>query len=265
MNRTSGNPSGIVVLDFQIDRQWEKTFEFYQVQSGVTSDLDITAMDWEFFVSRYPGDRKKQISLTIGSGLEFVVYNGNAIQATVTSTQSQLTEGLYYYELYCITEQRTYLSGDAEFSYRGTSADPDSGTVSLTLNNDVIQISLIGGGFPDTKAIGAACSDESTALTAGTAKVTFRMPFAMTVTAVRASLGTAQASGNIFTVDINESGTSILSTKITIDNNEKTSVTAATQPVISDASIADDAEITVDIDQIGNGTAKGLKVWLIGR
>lgn len=113
-------------------------------------------------------------------------------------------------------------------------------------------------------AIPIACSDETTALAAGTAKVTFRMPFAMTVTAVRASLTTAQTSGAIFTVDINEGGTSILSTKLTIDNTEKSSATAATAAVISDASLADDAEITIDIDQIGDGTAKGLKVYLIG-
>jgi hypothetical protein len=112
--------------------------------------------------------------------------------------------------------------------------------------------------------IQAACSDETTALTTGTAKVTFRMPYAMTVYEVRASLTTAQTSGSIFTVDINESGTSILSTKLTIDNTEKTSKTAATPAVISDSSLADDAEITVDIDQIGDGTAKGLKITLIG-
>jgi hypothetical protein len=109
-----------------------------------------------------------------------------------------------------------------------------------------------------------AASDETTALTTGTAKVTFRMPHTMTVTAVRASLSTAQASGSIFTVDINEGGNSILSTKLTIDNTEKTSTTAATAAVISDSALADDAEITIDIDQIGNGTAKGLKVVLIG-
>jgi hypothetical protein len=109
-----------------------------------------------------------------------------------------------------------------------------------------------------------AASDETTALTTGTAKITFRMPRAVTLTAVRASLTTAQASGSIFTVDINESGTSILSTKLTIDNTETTSTTAATPPVISDTALADDAEITIDIDQIGNGTAKGLKVMLIG-
>jgi hypothetical protein len=109
-----------------------------------------------------------------------------------------------------------------------------------------------------------AASDETTALTTGTAKVTFRMPYAMTITAVRASLSTAQASGSIFTVDINEGGTSILSTKLTIDNTEKTSTTAATAAVISDTALADDAEITIDIDQIGDGTAAGLKVTIIG-
>jgi len=66
-------------------------------------------------------------------------------------------------------------------------------------------------------------------------------------------------------VDVNDSGTTILSTKLTIDNTEKTSTTAATARVISDSALADDAEITVDIDQIGDGTAKGLKVTLIGQ
>lgn len=115
-----------------------------------------------------------------------------------------------------------------------------------------------------TQCVAIACSDETTALTTGTSKVTFRMPYAMVLTAVRASLTTAQASGSIFTVGINEAGTSILSTKLTIDNTEKTSTTATTAAVISDAALADDAEITIDIDQVGDGTAKGLKVYLIG-
>lgn len=108
-----------------------------------------------------------------------------------------------------------------------------------------------------------ACSDESTVLVAGTAVLTFRMPRGVTLTAVRASLKTAAATGT-FTVDINESGTTILSTKITIDATEKTSVTAATPPVISDTALADDAEITIDIDDDADGTAIGLKVTLIG-
>jgi hypothetical protein len=136
-----------------------------------------------------------------------------------------------------------------------------SGTNIKTINNTSI---LGSGNYATPFELVVAASDETTALTAGTAKITFRMPRAVTLTAVRASLTTAQASGSIFTVDINEGGTSILSTKLTIDNTEKTSTTAATPPVISDTSLADDSEITIDIDQIGNGTAKGLKVMLIG-
>lgn len=138
----------------------------------------------------------------------------------------------------------------------------------LTLaNKDLLQYDSASLTWKNQKQpieIQLACSDETTALTTGTAKITFRMPCAITVTSVRASLTTAQTSGNIFTVDINESGTSILSTKLTIDNTEKTSVTAATPAVISDSSLADDAEITVDIDQIGNGSATGLKITIIG-
>jgi hypothetical protein len=115
-----------------------------------------------------------------------------------------------------------------------------------------------------TESFVIACSDETTAITAGTDKVKFRMPYAFTVTAVRASLSTAQASGNIFTVDIQESGTTILGTLLTIDNTETTSTTAAAAATIADSALADDAEIAIDVTQIGDGTAKGLKVTIIG-
>ena len=113
-------------------------------------------------------------------------------------------------------------------------------------------------------SIGVAASDETTDLTTGTAKVTFRSPYAFTLTEVRANVNTAPV-GSTLNIDINESGTTVLSTVITIDASEKTSESAATPPVISDSSIADDAEITIDIDQIGSSTAgKGLKIWLTG-
>ena len=109
-----------------------------------------------------------------------------------------------------------------------------------------------------------ACSDETTALTVGTGKVTFRCPFAFTITGVSASVTTAPVGSTII-CDINEAGSTILSTKLSIDASEKTSTSAASAAVISDANIAADAEITVDIDQIGSSTAgAGLKVKLDG-
>tara|TARA_R100001509_G_scaffold81044_1_gene45636 strand:- start:157 stop:1350 length:1194 start_codon:yes stop_codon:yes gene_type:complete len=135
----------------------------------------------------------------------------------------------------------------------GTYADPSLATMIWADAGNTVTESFI-----------IAASDETTDLTTGTGKATFRMPYAFTLTGVRASVSTAPA-GSVITVDINEAGTSILSTKITIDAGEKTSTTAATAPVISDSALADDAEITIDIDTIGSSTAgTGLKVTLIG-
>jgi len=208
--------------------------------------------------------------------------------------------------------------------------------------------------------------DVGTDITTGTGKFVTRMPHAMTLTDVRASLAGAPTGASVV-VDINESATTILSTKLSIDvsaaatgtvtltagaagsvntvkvngvtvtsagvaynaslsqtatdvasnitahtsspdynaaavgavitltavtlgtgtndfvvlstnttiestdvdmsggTSGKTSTTAATPAVISDTTLADDAEITVDIDVIGSSAAgKGLKVWLIG-
>ncbi len=112
--------------------------------------------------------------------------------------------------------------------------------------------------LPETWAI--PMGDESTAITAGTAKVTWRAPFACTITAVRASLTTASSSGNP-TFDIKEAGTSILSTKLSIDSGAKTSVGATTAAVISDNTLADDAELTFDVLTAGTG-ATGAKITI---
>lgn len=112
------------------------------------------------------------------------------------------------------------------------------------------------------EVIAVAVSDETTAITTGTAKVTFRMPYAMTLQSVRSNLNTASSSG-LPTVDIKQGGTSVLSTLLSIDASAKTSVGATTPAVISTSSLTDDAEITIDITVAGTG-AKGLKIYLIG-
>jgi len=107
-------------------------------------------------------------------------------------------------------------------------------------------------------------SDETSNLTTGNGKASFNMPFAMTLTGVKATVNTAPVGSTII-VDINEAGSTILSTKLSIDASELTSSSAASAAVISDASLANDALITFDIDQIGSSTAgKGLKVTLYG-
>ena len=113
-----------------------------------------------------------------------------------------------------------------------------------------------------------ACGDETTALSAGQV-ISFRMPFAMTLNAgilgVKGSLVTAGTGVNLVTCDVNEAGATILSTKLTFDATETTSVSASTPVVISDVNLASDAIITVDVDQVDSGgVGAGLKISLIG-
>ena len=139
--------------------------------------------------------------------------------------------------------------------------------VSATNIKTINSTSLLGSGNIDTTrtvAIQVACSDLTTSLTTGASKAYFRMPYALTLTEVRCSVLTAP-TGSVVTVDINEDGTTILSTKLTIDATELTSQTAATPAVISDAGLADDAAITIDIDTVGASVAgAGLVVTLVG-
>lgn len=95
----------------------------------------------------------------------------------------------------------------------------------------------------------------------------FRMPFAANLVAVRASLANAQTGGSIISVQITKNGANLLTSLLTIDNNETTSKTAVSQPVVDlgVATIADDDEIKFDVvtaSGTGSEQGTGLQVTL---
>ena len=209
---------------------------------------------------------------TVQSGRTTIDLDGSAVTSPVTHRTHQtalsagdLVDGEYYrWTVHKSDGNSATITGqynDDTTDYIGSITWEDEiGTISATDTVDVILIGYAGFEF-----ISIAVSDEETDLVADTGVVTFRMPYAFTVFDVRASVVTAP-TGQPLQVDINEGGSSILSTVLSIDATEKTSTTAATPAVISDSALADDAEITIDIDQIGSTVAgAGLKVTLIGR
>ena len=167
--------------------------------------------------------------------------------------------------------------------YSGLQAEVDLNTAKVTnVDHPLVETAVPSGAvFTDTiyddTAIQAevdankvevysfAVGDETTDITTGGAKTTIRMPYAMTLTSIRASATTAPVGSTII-IDVNLGGTSIFTTNLlTIDATEKTSVTAATAANITTTALTDDGEITVDIDQIGSTTAgTGIKIYLIG-
>jgi hypothetical protein len=114
---------------------------------------------------------------------------------------------------------------------------------------------------PDIEVLVVPIGDETTAITTGAAKVTFRMPFACSMVAIpEAELNTSSSSGNP-AFDINKNGASIFSTTLTVDSGEEVSTTAATPAVLasSPTTFAKGDKVTIDIDAAGTG-AKGAKI-----
>ena len=125
-------------------------------------------------------------------------------------------------------------------------------------SGEVVEANLPDGTF------GFTLSDESTSLTSGAAKFTFRMPWAMTLTEVRLCVATAP-TGSPLIVNVKLSGTSIFSTKPQIDATSDTSVGSGTTQVITTSSLPSNGLISVDIDQVGSSVAgKGLKIVFVG-
>lgn len=125
-----------------------------------------------------------------------------------------------------------------------------------------------GGSSSSVVEYQLAASDMATTITTGTGKAYFRAPRAFTCTSVRASLFVASNDSgsptSLVTVDVNLNGSTMLgANKLVFDNSEKTTKTAAQPVSFSGQNIADDDEISVDIDVAGVG-AKGLMVTLIG-
>lgn len=190
-----------------------------------------------------------------------------AVNKGGTGLTSGTSGGVLYYSASGTLASSGALAANAIVVGGGAGVAPSTVTTGTGVLTAVSNAVNTTGGIvtkgTETDTFIVAISDETTALTTGTAKVTFRAPYAFTVTGVRLSTTTANTGGTLLTVDINEAGTTILSTKLTCDASEKTSTTAATAAVISDSSIADDAEITIDIDAIGSTIAgAGAKVYI---
>jgi hypothetical protein len=181
------------------------------------------------------------------------LYNADTASVTATVRINDGTNTRILCKVTLATGERLEYTVDGGFrtaTASGSSAPVSSvnsqtGAVVLVLPSDII----------------IALGDETTALTTGTAKVTIRAPRAMTLSKVKASLSAASTSG-LPQFDVKKNGTSIFSTKPTIDVSEKTTETAATAAVLSTTAIAADDELTFDIVAAGTG-ATGAKITLV--
>lgn len=107
-----------------------------------------------------------------------------------------------------------------------------------------------------------SCSNLENDLETGLDVAYFRVQRAITLYQVRASLIESSASG-VVEIDITVNGAPMLSTPLTIDALELTSLTAAAPVVLLVTALPDDADVRISVVQAGSG-ARGLIVALVG-
>lgn len=108
-----------------------------------------------------------------------------------------------------------------------------------------------------------ACSDETTALTTGL-KRTFYLPYNVQIDEIVADVVTAP-TGQALIVDVDISGTSILSTRPQIQAGETSSLTGV-EAVVSTPAHSKGAKVEIYADQVGSSVAgAGLKVTFVWR
>ena len=142
------------------------------------------------------------------------------------------------------------------------------GAVATTIGADKVLLSMVAPAAK-TEAIGIACGDETTVLSVADGVTEFQLPYGFELTSVRATLTTAGTTSGVTTIDIEDDGTSIFATLLTIDATAKTSTSAATAfdftASASSLTLGDGSVMKINVDVLSGGaTEAGLKIWLIG-
>lgn len=208
------------------------------------------ALTWGYYGGRFGGTSVANGTVALTASRDnYIVAHRTTGAVTASDSATNWNTPQTYARLYKVTAGALTITSYED--HRAGELGVARMSVGETVVNNIVRIPITVG-------------DVGTTISTGTGKAAIRVPVAMYLTDVRASLATASTSGTV-TLDINDSGTSLLGTKLTLDQDEKTSTTAATPYAFTaDAqALADDAEITVDIDGAGTG-AKGPVIWLYG-
>lgn len=127
---TLGTGAASLDILFQIGSYRAIVFDF---------GVDMSTYTYEFVLKKFKGDRVKTLSLTLGNGVSFVVYSSDQIKVVITSAQSQIEEGEYYYELRRTDIPSCLVGGLAYFSYDSPPADSDT-PLSLTVTSQTVNL-----------------------------------------------------------------------------------------------------------------------------
>ncbi len=161
--QTIGTGAAVANFLFQIGSYRSIIFDF---------GIDVSSWTFEFYLKRNKGDRKKTLSLTLGSGLSFPIYETDQIQAVFTQANTSIEEGEYYFEFRRTDVVQPIVNGNAYFSFDAPQGTTSESALSLTVDTQVINLTISsvtgsGGGSPLTPGNGTTVNDLGTGVDLG--------------------------------------------------------------------------------------------------
>ncbi len=138
MNKVAFHSAGEFDIDMFVNRFRVQRFVF--LADSVA--FNITGFTWQFVVKTNPGDLRNIISLTLGHGLSFPIYEENVIEARFESTTTNIQEGEYFWYLIRTDTNEPLLNGKAKFGFGPFNSDGSSQEATINLLNQEVIVNL---------------------------------------------------------------------------------------------------------------------------
>lgn len=138
MNKAAFHSAGRLDIEMFINRFRVQRFVFTVEAVPFT----ITGMQWQLVIKDNEGSLDNLLSLTLGSGLSFPIYETNVLEARFEAIQTKIQEGKKYWALIRIDTNEIWVNGHAWFGYGPfDSSGSDQDTV-VNISDNTVEVQL---------------------------------------------------------------------------------------------------------------------------
>lgn len=114
---------------------------------------DISGYDFKLYLQKRANSNVKLFTLSVGSGLTVQGSGNNELLIEVTDTQATQTADTYFWRLFSVTEDHTWLNGPWEFFNGESDNVPIETPIVINPNGDSVTIEVTGSGGAFTGSI----------------------------------------------------------------------------------------------------------------
>lgn len=150
MNKAAFYSAGRLDVEMFINKFRIQRFVFTADEVPFT----VTGFQWQLVIKENEGNNNNLLSLSIGSGLSFPVYETNIIEARFESAQMKLQPGKKYWALIRTDTNEVWINGHIDLGYgpfdssgadQDTSVNVSTQTISVELQA-IVYVNEQGGG-----------------------------------------------------------------------------------------------------------------------